>query len=160
MRRNLTPNLTAHMTIPQSYQGAPVTMHTLVQNMIFRDSIDVLYDPAATHRRRRIEWPTQNVDFRRLIREHRTAAPPSTDLVARTASMLDEEFSKCDIQAPHYGDDAPITYYHFMNHKNDFGPLLKLLYWRGASSLPSMIFSSNSVCEASYGRRTSNCLYQ
>lgn len=131
MLRNLTPNHAAYATNPSSYQGSPTSMQSVVKNMIFRDSIDVLYDPAATHRRRRIEWPTQNADLRRLITEHRNQPPPSQDLVSRTAAMLNDEFKKCNINACFPADDAAITYYHFHEHKNDFGPLLKLLYWRG-----------------------------
>lgn len=44
MRRNLTPNLSAQTKNSQRYQGAPVTIQGAVQNMIFRDSRDVLYD--------------------------------------------------------------------------------------------------------------------
>lgn len=131
MLRNLTPNQGAQATNPSSYQGSPTSMQSIVRNMIFRDSIDVLYDPAATHRRRRIEWPTQNTDLRRLIAEHRNRPPPSQDLVSRTAAMLDDEFSKCDINSGIPADDGAVVYYHFHEHNNDFGPLLKLLYWRG-----------------------------
>ncbi|KAI4120964.1 MAG: hypothetical protein LQ338_006642 [Usnochroma carphineum] len=55
--------------------------------------------------------------------------PPHT--VVKVKSMLDAEFAKCDIRGGPPGDDGATTYYFFKNHNDDFGPLLKLLYWRG-----------------------------
>ncbi|KAL9098560.1 MAG: hypothetical protein Q9163_005805 [Psora crenata] len=129
MLRNITPNGTA--TEPPSYHGDPVSLQTIMTTMIFRDSVDVLYNPAVTHRRRRIEWPTHNVNLRQLIAQHSAPTIPSSNIIARTTAMLDDEFKRCDIQAPIPADEGAISYYHFQRHNNDFGPLLKLLYWRG-----------------------------
>ena len=129
MVRNITPNGVA--TIPSSYHGNPVSLQLVVTTMIFRDSIDVLYNPAVTHRRRRIEWPTHNANLRQLIAQHAAPPPPSSALLARAKNLLESEFSKCDINQPIPSDDPAISYYHFMNHRDDFGSLLKLLYWRG-----------------------------
>ena len=99
--------------------------------MIFRDSVEVLYNPAATSRRRRIEWPTHNVNLRQLIAQRSTRTLPSPDIITRTRAMLEDEFGRCDIRASLPADDPAVTYYHFMRHNDDFAPLLKILYWRG-----------------------------
>jgi len=129
MLRNITPNQT--VTEPTSYHGNPTSLQTTVATMIFRDSVDVLYNPAVTHRRRRIEWPTHNIDLRQLIAQNPAPTLPSSDIIARTKALLDDEFLKCDINAGVRDDEAAVIYYHFQRHNNDFGPLLKLLYWRG-----------------------------
>jgi len=97
---------------PTSYQGAATTMQAMIRTISSRDATDVPSDPAATHHRRRIVWPTLNTNLRRLIISPRTPPPPSQDLIRRTAAMLNVDFSKCDINGPVPADDATIVYYH------------------------------------------------
>jgi hypothetical protein len=51
--RNLTPGGTA--VEPKFYSSEPINGMTAVEEMIFRDKIDVCYDPRYAARRRRIE---------------------------------------------------------------------------------------------------------
>ena len=113
------------------YHSSPVTLQTIVKTMICRDFANVLRNPACTHRRRRIEWPSSDEALRLTFRRDPAPALPSTDIIAATKSMLDDEFAKCSYEQPLYGDDPSTVYYFISPHKNDFGPLLKLLYWRG-----------------------------
>lgn len=129
MMRNITPNF--QVTNPSSYHGSPTSLTSHVNTMIFRDSVDVLYDPALTHRRRRIEWPSLNLNLRQTILHSATRAPPSQTTITKTKALLDEEFAKCDVNSPLAADDPAMTYYYYKEHREDYGPLLKLLYWRG-----------------------------
>ena len=129
MMRNVTPN--QRLTNPSSYHGAPTSLLSIVNSLIFRDAIDVLYDPAVTHRRRRIEWPSLDLNLRQTILHSSTRVAPSRTTITKAKALLDDEFAKCDIKSPLADDDPAMTYYYHKDHKEDYGPLLKLLYWRG-----------------------------
>lgn len=65
----------------------------------------MFYHPAATQRHRRIEWLEQNPQFQQLIRTHRPAVRPPPHETAKVKSMLDGEFSKCNIRGGPPDDD-------------------------------------------------------
>ncbi|KAL8722335.1 MAG: hypothetical protein Q9225_001183 [Loekoesia sp. 1 TL-2023] len=114
-----------------SFLDDPVDLRTLVGTMIFRDPNDVPSNPAAAHRRRRIEWPSLNSNLPQLITQNSALQRPPPHVVAKVKEMLDDEFAKCDIKGSYRGDEEAISYYYFQKNHDDFGPLLKLLYWRG-----------------------------
>ena len=127
--RNITPNYTA--TLPLSYFGDPANLQNIMRTMFFRDSVDILYNPAATHRRRRIEWPDMNLNFRQLIQAHKPPTRPAGDTMGKVKGMLDDEFSKCDNEQGFPDDIGATDYYFHTKHNDDFTPVLKLMYWRG-----------------------------
>lgn len=51
-------NQRLRITGPQFYTTAPIDGIILIEELIFRDDIDILYDPRVSARCRRIEWPT------------------------------------------------------------------------------------------------------
>ena len=109
MMRNVTPNTPSHqLTRPASYHGAPTSLLSVVNTLIFRDAIDVLYDPAVTHRRRRIEWPSLDINLRQMIVNPSTRATLSQITVNKTKALPDEEFAKCAVNFPLADDDPAI----------------------------------------------------
>jgi len=127
--RNITP--AANVSNPQSYHGAPVHLGTSMASLIFRNCIDVVYDPAATARRKRIEWPTSNTALLNLVQNHAgRQIKPSTPVINRAASVLDYEFSFCNTNQNYRGDEGLISYRFFEGDDVYLGPLLDILYWR------------------------------
>jgi hypothetical protein len=69
---------------------------TAVEDMIFRDKVDVVYDAAAAvcSRRRRIEWPTLDPHVRDLLQVQESA--PLPDITPEAKALVEEEIAKCD----------------------------------------------------------------
>ncbi|MCJ1458405.1 hypothetical protein MMC28_008777 [Mycoblastus sanguinarius] len=131
MLRNITPGALISST-PQSYHGDPINPETSMSSLVFRNLVDVVYDPAATARRRRIEWPTSNTALAQLVRNH--AEPrrvmPSGPVVTRAESVIDHEFSFVNTNQNFRGDEGIISHRYFQGSEVDLAPLLDILYWR------------------------------
>ena len=81
--------------------------------------------------RRRIEWPSLDLNLRQTILHSSNRVAPTRTTITKTKTLLDDEFAKCSVHSPLADDDPAMTYYYCRDHKEDYGPLLKLLYWRG-----------------------------
>ena len=145
MIRNITPN--GHITEPASYHGHPVSLQTIMETIIFRDSVDVLYNPAVTHRRRRIEWPTQNIELRRLITQASAPTLPPSNIIQKATALLDDEMSLCDVECGSPADDPAMTYYFFTKIRETLAPCSNCYIGVVECKVPYMGFGSNSACE-------------
>lgn len=85
---NLTPSGTD--IEPKLYASEPLDGMSAVEELIFREKVDVLYDPKVCARRRRIEWPTSDA----LIRD--TICQDSQSVTDSAKAVLDSEIRRCD----------------------------------------------------------------
>ncbi|PGH05607.1 hypothetical protein AJ79_06774 [Helicocarpus griseus UAMH5409] len=128
LSRNITPG--GKVVQPQFRAAQPITGMTAVEEMVFRDKIDVLYDPSVSSRRRRIEWSTIDPNIRAFIETNADAAsttvpstiPPSAQLV------VDFELAKCDTNSG-YPPDL-LVFDEFYGRKPNYRFVLRNLYWR------------------------------
>lgn len=68
---------------------------TVVEDLIFRDKVDIAYDPRVSPRRRRIEWPTADTN----IQSHLSATNVgSSSSPTSTKSIINNELAKCDVK--------------------------------------------------------------
>jgi len=88
-----------------------------VREMIFRDKIDVCYDPRNATRRRRIEWPTADNNVSHIFLQGTNT--PAKEVTAAARDLINEGF---------------ITEFHIYNElfvKNlNWRQILRALYWR------------------------------
>lgn len=130
LERNLTPGCQADPTV--SYIGDPNTIDSLIEDMTFREKIDVNYNPRIAARRRRIEWPTLDETLLARLCTPIPTLPPSQQAKDQVKAVLDEEIAKCDIRQPFRVDMAIVDEYTFRSiGEADFGQLISELYWRG-----------------------------
>lgn len=125
LMRNLTP--TGKVVEPQFYATAPLDGMTLVEELIFRDKIDVLYDPRVSARRRRIEWPTVDPNVRSSLLQD--SMSPSSSVSVRAIDLVSEELAKCDTRGD-VKDDLGIFDELYTNNP-DWRAMIRALYWRG-----------------------------
>lgn len=78
--RNMTPG--GKVVEPQFYASDDVDPLTVLDDLIFRDKVDVVYGPRVAARRR-IEWPAMDMDIRQSLDQD--FADPNT-LVSPSAS--------------------------------------------------------------------------
>lgn len=112
MQRKVSPG--NKLSRPTSYHGEPVTLQTAASHLLFRDHIDVLYDPAPSHRRRRIEWPSINVSLVNLMNNHGAARPlaeQSDENIAMAKNLIEAEFEGCEINSHWTPDEEAIQGY-------------------------------------------------
>ncbi|KAL9114881.1 MAG: hypothetical protein Q9227_001124 [Pyrenula ochraceoflavens] len=98
----------------------------LVENLIFRDQADVLYQPETIHRRRRVEWPS--IDLPALNRLTRTPMHPDSEIMDQMRRLCTGAFRECG-DYPAAGDG--FVHQEMRKPEPDFLTLFKNLYWRG-----------------------------
>lgn len=114
------------MALPNTTTSSdPVDLQPLVDNLLSQRSANISppNNPASTHRRRRIEWPSLNPSLVQIFRRAPPPRLPHPGVIAATKSMLDDEFAKCSYEGPLFGDGPPMVDYFQSRHGNDFGPL-------------------------------------
>lgn len=118
---------------PGSQHCNSVTPQAILETMMCPYYVDAPLTPASTHRRRRIEWPSLHQGLLAIFRREAPSNLRSPAVKWKTKRVLEDEFMKCSVAQPTSGndDDAAIVQSHVQDHRNDFGPLLKILYWRG-----------------------------
>ncbi|TQB70591.1 hypothetical protein MPDQ_000310 [Monascus purpureus] len=79
--RNMTPG--GKVVEPQFYASDDVDPLTVLDDLIFRDKVDVVYGPRVAARRR-IEWPAMDMDIRQSLDQD--FADPNTLILASTMS--------------------------------------------------------------------------
>lgn len=107
------------------YASEPVDNMTTVEDLIFRNEADIVYDPCVSSRRRRIEWPTTDTNIQSHLLAANVRPPSSSSLVpTSTKSIINSELAKCDVK----GDLRPdLTIYD---------ELFVSLLWRISSQNP------------------------
>lgn len=135
IHRNFSKKLdTGKTQEPQYWVYSDEALATAVEDMIFRDKIDVLYDPQITSRRRRIEWPSMNPDMIKILSKAKAPIQSVPDDVKEEAiKLLDEEVSRCDADGGVRCDMAIFDYWppHNKNHNlSRIGDVLTTLYYR------------------------------
>ena len=129
LKRNITPG--SQPDTHQSYYSAPITLQTAVEDMVFRDKIDVAYNVTVTSRRRRIEWPSLNPALTTIFQQPTTSNVPA-QIKAFAKEVIDDEISRINTQQPYHCDYGVVDDYIYRTvGESDLGAILKLLYWRG-----------------------------
>lgn len=129
MREQLTRNLTPGglVVAPQFYASEPVDSMTVVEDMIFRDKADIVYDPRVSSRRRRPEWPTTDTNIQSHLFANVDRYSPVISHEAIEA-LIDGEKAKCDIRSG-FQPDLGVYDQFFVNHQNS-KLIMRNLYWR------------------------------
>lgn len=112
----------------------PSDLSKLVEHMIFREKIDVVYDPAVAASRRRIEYPTINGPLWETFRAHGpdNPYPHGNPVKLEVQAIVEFEVAKCDPSFPLACDFAIFEETTFQKaHEPDFTGLLQALYWPG-----------------------------
>ncbi|OJJ84395.1 uncharacterized protein ASPGLDRAFT_35659 [Aspergillus glaucus CBS 516.65] len=117
---NLTPSGTDIK--PQLYASEPLDGMSAVEELIFREKVDVLYDPKVCARRHRIEWPTSDS----LIRD--TICQDSQLVTGSAKAVLDSEISRCDPRSGYVPDI--VVFDQLYAWSPDWRGMLRNLYWR------------------------------
>ena len=128
LKRNITPGSVVDPVM--SHHSPPLTLETVVEEMIFRDKIDVLYNRRVTSRRKRHEWPTFDEGLLRKLARMESAEPTVTEEVAREArALINYEISKCQID-PCAPEDLGIIEQYCFGKNRRVDVALKILYRR------------------------------
>ena len=118
--------------------GSAVPLHgpSTVEDIIFKYILDVVYDPAITSRRRRLEWPALDstlediysglVDSAEASVQESEADPKA--ITTATRDLLDEETSKCNTRNSAAGDEDVFDLIYY--NKPEYFEMLQNLYWR------------------------------
>lgn len=107
---------------PQLYASEPLDGISAVEELIFREKVDVLYDPKVCARRHRIEWPTSDA----LIRD--TICQDSQLVTGSAKIVLDSEMSRCGPRSDYVPDIAVFDQLYAWSL--DWQGMLRNLYWR------------------------------
>lgn len=128
MKKQLIQNLTpaAHVEEPHFYASEPLNGMTVVEDMVFRDKVDVVYDPRVSSRRRRIEWPTMDPNVRDLLVQG--DSPQPSDVSPAAKAVIAEEISKCDTWRGLIVDLG--IYDELYLRAPNWRQILRALYWR------------------------------
>ena len=98
---------------------------TVVEDLIFRDKVDIAYDPRVSPRRRRIEWPTADTN----IQSHLSATNVgSSSSPTSTKSIINNELAKCDVKGGLRADLG--VYDELFVKKPNYSLIMRNLYWR------------------------------
>ncbi|KAL6718609.1 hypothetical protein ACLMJK_002843 [Lecanora helva] len=104
----------------------------IVMDVTLNKIIDVTYDTAITHRRRRLEWPTSNET---CIQDPESYSSNVSQKAKELAdNVIDEEFSRCGESSFHEDQscmDELIGVPIAKHRSRDTGALLHALYYRG-----------------------------
>lgn len=105
-----------------------------IQAKHMNNMIDIVYDPAVTHRRRRLEWPRCNEAVFQTLQQHtdHSLPAPFKDFITR---VINDEFSKCGGELEqrtedHACIDELVSIPRRNNRPQDQGALLHALYYR------------------------------
>ncbi|EGE00425.1 hypothetical protein TESG_07769 [Trichophyton tonsurans CBS 112818] len=79
---------------------------TLLEELVLRDHVDVMFLKQTVHRRRRSEWPT--LDPQLMQQMQREISPPSSSLLRRSQDHIHAAAAECDFDNA-LMDDGPIV---------------------------------------------------
>lgn len=124
LTRNFTPGGLA--VSPQFHASEPVDGMTAVEELIFKDKIDIVYDPCVSSRRRRPEWPTTDANICNHLFTNGSSSPATIPESAKV--IVDNEVAKCDSK----GDLPPDlgVYDELLVKHPHWRYVLCNLYWR------------------------------
>lgn len=112
-----------------------ITLLSPHEDLVMNNMIDIVYEPAVQHRRRRLEWPRRNeAVFQSLEQRTEHSLPaPFKDFVTR---LISDEFSKCggeleQRREDHACMDELVAIPRRNNRQQNQGALLHALYYRG-----------------------------
>ncbi|RFU28308.1 hypothetical protein B7463_g8043, partial [Scytalidium lignicola] len=105
----------------------------LLEELVFRDQVDVLYDPRLIHRRRRFEWPTLDLVNLRRVQQEPGQRGKSPTALAQVITVVDKAVSACyGPKLPEFHPPGDSRIIFELERKNpDYEMLLNNLYWRG-----------------------------
>ena len=109
----------------------------LVEEMVFRENIDVSYDPAVTASRRRIEYPSLDKNVLPVFLDSANRSKPKHPEPARVQTdlrnIIAEEKSFTNPEHYVYDYDVAVNenWWYNVETSHNYGEILKLLYWRG-----------------------------
>ena len=134
--RKFSPRTYQHATYDETYQSSfqhPTSASlVLLEHLIIRDMVDVAYDAAATHRRRRAERPTLDlVLLDRLRRANRSASHVPPRLAVKMKDLMTAASAPCAKDTPYRDDDTMFNLLELPNAEDYHGVILKMLYCRG-----------------------------
>jgi hypothetical protein len=117
---------------PDFFASEPTTLAMAIEDLVVKDKIDILYDPQTTHRRRRIEWPTENPNFLHILNLIRdmNLQNPSFRNPQEAVGRLESEASKSD-QDSGLECDIPIFDNWLIKKPFYISERLVVLYYRG-----------------------------
>ncbi|KAL8882912.1 MAG: hypothetical protein Q9198_000158 [Flavoplaca austrocitrina] len=127
---------------------SPASQSDLIGKVVFNDMVGVEYDPAATRRRQRRQWPATNAMFFHDLgnQAERNATPSAKDLAD---SLIDGEISKCggldDLLPADKGIMDAIASSQVRKRPRDQVGLLHALYWRARQQLAALDLFSELV---------------
>ena len=117
----------AQFANPQFWRSADTEPGQILEQLIFRDMVDVLYDPLKIARRRQQEWPTLNPHIKLSAVVTTGTTHPSTCPGASVA-VVKNEAAKCDT------NQGIISDLHVYTEARQKSPnwtlLLRNLFWR------------------------------
>lgn len=128
--RRATPSLTRECQAETytSYLSPEIQASvTLLEELVLRDHVDVVFLSQNVHRRRRSEWPTLDLQ---LMQQTRRAIPPSSgSLARRIQEHVHAAAADCDFDNA-LRDDGPIL--GRLEYPNTpYDEILRALYYRG-----------------------------
>ena len=133
MERAFTPSRLSQRS--QFHISEPLNLASAVEDLIFKDKIDIEYDPRITSRRRRIEWPSLDPAFLNLLSQVGSRVTQSADVRESTKRIIDSEIGKCGRNDPcPYDIGIWDGYLYGISEKvkaNGIIETLKALYYRG-----------------------------
>ena len=131
-RRAIDPNdKAARPSDTYTFYNEPNDLSKLAEAMVFREKVDVVYDPATVASRRRIEYPSINTSIMNQFRHWGPDRPmPFGPVIKEAEDVIEMEAMKCDKEAP-IGDDFGIFEVLFHSPTRNVPEMVKTLYWRG-----------------------------
>jgi hypothetical protein len=120
----------------QSYVE-PDDLTQLVEQMVFREKVDVIYDPKITSSRRRLELPTLDPIVLAVFAEGLDISEPKHPEPERVKqdvrNIIAEEKTHCN--PDHYMNTYDVSVFDDWWYREDspwsYGDMIQLLYWRG-----------------------------
>ena len=115
----------------------PDDLTKLIEETVFRKKIDVLYDPAITASRRRIEYPSLDDNVLPVFLTNAERSKPKHSDPARVQrylrGIIEEEKSYTNPEHYVYDYDVSVNenWWYNLETPHNYGEMLKLLYWRG-----------------------------
>ena len=133
MQRDFTPSRFPQQS--QFHVSEPLSLASAVEDLVFKDKVDIQYDPRITSRRRRIEWPSIDPAFLNLLRQVDSQVTQDADVRESTKNIIDYELSKCDTNDPCPYDYGIYDSYLYGTSEEarakGMSETLKALYYRG-----------------------------
>ncbi|KAH9221708.1 hypothetical protein DL95DRAFT_519248 [Leptodontidium sp. 2 PMI_412] len=119
---------------PVDFVSSPLTLAQVVEDLIVRDKVDVLYDREVTSRRRRIEWPSESERTLNVFKKPTSSSSSSAQATNNTAkslakALIEEELTKCNPDAG-VPCDVGIFDNALSDNDEDISRVLSALYYR------------------------------